>query len=110
MVYVSKIAAVLYFARLQLQKIDTQEILPSAMAQFGGQKNPPWATQFTATAVSQPGQFTLNVWTLTSCRFGDSILGHALQNGTMVTNLPKVYLSGLNREFFPSVETLEVIA
>ncbi|XP_004942067.2 cell division cycle and apoptosis regulator protein 1 isoform X6 [Gallus gallus] len=24
------------------------------MAQFGGQKNPPWATQFTATAVSQP--------------------------------------------------------
>jgi hypothetical protein len=26
------------------------------MAQFGGQKNPPWATQFTATAVSQPGQ------------------------------------------------------
>lgn len=27
-----------------------------AMAQFGGQKNPPWATQFTATAVSQPGQ------------------------------------------------------
>ncbi|KAI1231633.1 hypothetical protein IHE44_0007710 [Lamprotornis superbus] len=39
---------------LQLQKIDIQEILPSAMAQFGGQKNPPWATQFTATAVSQP--------------------------------------------------------
>ncbi|XP_061600546.1 cell division cycle and apoptosis regulator protein 1 isoform X2 [Cololabis saira] len=25
------------------------------MAQFGGQKNPPWATQFAATAVSQPG-------------------------------------------------------
>ncbi|XP_062852153.1 cell division cycle and apoptosis regulator protein 1 [Trichomycterus rosablanca] len=25
------------------------------MAQFGGQKNPPWAAQFTATAVSQPG-------------------------------------------------------
>uniref|UniRef100_A0A3B3WGG9 Cell division cycle and apoptosis regulator protein 1 n=1 Tax=Poecilia mexicana TaxID=48701 RepID=A0A3B3WGG9_9TELE len=24
------------------------------MAQFGGQKNPPWATQFAATAVSQP--------------------------------------------------------
>uniref|UniRef100_A0A8D2N615 Uncharacterized protein n=1 Tax=Zonotrichia albicollis TaxID=44394 RepID=A0A8D2N615_ZONAL len=28
------------------------------MAQFGGQKNPPWATQFTATAVSQPGQIS----------------------------------------------------
>ncbi|EDL32077.1 cell division cycle and apoptosis regulator 1, isoform CRA_c, partial [Mus musculus] len=27
---------------------------PCIMAQFGGQKNPPWATQFTATAVSQP--------------------------------------------------------
>ncbi|XP_037996434.1 cell division cycle and apoptosis regulator protein 1 isoform X1 [Motacilla alba alba] len=40
--------------RLQLRKIDTRAILPSAMAQFGGQKNPPWATQFTATAVSQP--------------------------------------------------------
>ncbi|XP_039593709.1 cell division cycle and apoptosis regulator protein 1 [Polypterus senegalus] len=26
------------------------------MAQFGGQKNPPWAAQFAATAVSQPGQ------------------------------------------------------
>ncbi|XP_017581008.2 cell division cycle and apoptosis regulator protein 1 isoform X1 [Pygocentrus nattereri] len=25
------------------------------MAQFGGQKNPPWAAQFAATAVSQPG-------------------------------------------------------
>ncbi len=25
------------------------------MAQFGGQKNPPWATQFATTAVSQPG-------------------------------------------------------
>lgn len=25
------------------------------MAQFGGQKNPPWATQFAPTAVSQPG-------------------------------------------------------
>lgn len=25
------------------------------MAQFGGQKNPPWATQFAATAVSQSG-------------------------------------------------------
>uniref|UniRef100_A0A8C8W5Z6 Uncharacterized protein n=1 Tax=Peromyscus maniculatus bairdii TaxID=230844 RepID=A0A8C8W5Z6_PERMB len=24
------------------------------MAQFEGQKNPPWTTQFTATAVSQP--------------------------------------------------------
>lgn len=31
------------------------------MAQFGGQKNPPWATQFTATAVSQPGQFTYHL-------------------------------------------------
>ncbi|XP_056350352.1 cell division cycle and apoptosis regulator protein 1 isoform X3 [Oenanthe melanoleuca] len=40
--------------RLQLQKIEIQQILPSTMAQFGGQKNPPWATQFTATAVSQP--------------------------------------------------------
>ncbi|OWK06288.1 BCAP29 [Cervus elaphus hippelaphus] len=27
---------------------------PFVMAQFGGQKNPPWATQFTATAVPQP--------------------------------------------------------
>lgn len=27
----------------------------TTMAQFGGQKNPPWATQFAATAVSQPG-------------------------------------------------------
>ena len=25
------------------------------MAQFGGQKNPPWATQFATGAVSQPG-------------------------------------------------------
>lgn len=25
------------------------------MAQFGGQKNPPWATQFAGPAVSQPG-------------------------------------------------------
>lgn len=25
------------------------------MAQFGGQKNPPWAAQFAATVVSQPG-------------------------------------------------------
>lgn len=91
----------LSFTRLQLQKIDTREILPSAMAQFGGQKNPPWATQFTATAVSQPGQFTLDVWTLTSSRFGDSILGYALQSGTMLTNLSEIYLSGLTRDFFP---------
>uniref|UniRef100_A0A452RPL2 Cell division cycle and apoptosis regulator protein 1 n=1 Tax=Ursus americanus TaxID=9643 RepID=A0A452RPL2_URSAM len=32
------------------------------MAQFGGQKNPPWATQFTATAVSQPGQATEHMY------------------------------------------------
>uniref|UniRef100_A0A8C9NFG7 Uncharacterized protein n=1 Tax=Serinus canaria TaxID=9135 RepID=A0A8C9NFG7_SERCA len=30
------------------------------MAQFGGQKNPPWATQFTATAVSQPANVCTN--------------------------------------------------
>lgn len=86
---------------MQLRKIDTRAILPSAMAQFGGQKNPPWATQFTATAVSQPGQFTLGVCTLTDRGFGDSILGYALQSGTMLTNLSKVYLGRLIREFFP---------
>ncbi|KYO42474.1 cell division cycle and apoptosis regulator protein 1 [Alligator mississippiensis] len=39
------------------------------MAQFGGQKNPPWATQFTATAVSQPaalGQYSQPQQTLYS--------------------------------------------
>lgn len=45
----------------------SEGVFPSfIMAQFGGQKNPPWATQFTATAVSQPGQATEHM----DCKLG----------------------------------------
>jgi len=30
---------------------------------------------------------SLNVWTLTSSRFGDSIVGYAVESGTMLTHL-----------------------